>query len=120
MLHLVGRTNARCHECHNNVHSNVEAGNTIYVGLNDPTFVAENSGHNLDTHLINFQPNIKGNRVPDQPMWGAGKMVNGVDLVPSTVNDYGVGHRGPGCNIRCHGFDMRHNYEAHSVVNGQK
>ncbi|WDT74326.1 MAG: hypothetical protein MPW16_13805 [Candidatus Manganitrophus sp.] len=39
MLHLVGRTNARCHECHNNVHSNVEAGNTLYVGLNDPTFV---------------------------------------------------------------------------------
>jgi hypothetical protein len=120
MLHLVGRTNARCHECHNNVHSNVEAGNTVYVGLNDSTFVSENPGHNLDTHLINFQPNIEGSRVQSQPMWGAGKMVNGFNLVPSTVDDYGVGHRGPGCNLRCHGQLMRHNYEAHSVINGQK
>jgi len=122
MLHLVGRTNARCHECHNNVHSNVEAGNTIYVGLNDPTFVSENPGHNLDTHLINFQPNIKGSTEPgrydDQPMWGAGKMVNGPG---SPFDDYqSQGHRGPGCNLRCHGFNMRHNYDAHSVINGQK
>lgn len=124
MLHLAGRTNARCHECHNNVHSNVEAGNTIYVGLNDPTFVSENPGHNLDTHLINFQANIIGNRILDQPLWGAGKMVN-FDDDPNhpngpQQNDYGQGHRGPGCNLRCHGFPMKHNYDAHSVINGQK
>ncbi|MDC4206783.1 MAG: hypothetical protein MPW13_20805 [Candidatus Manganitrophus sp.] len=125
MLHLVGRTNARCHECHNNVHSNIEAGNTIYVGFNDPTFVLENPGHNLDTHLINFQPNIKGSRIPDQPMWGAGRLVNGFNQAANgingpTVNDYAAGHRGPGCNLRCHGQPMMHNYDAHSVINGQK
>ncbi|MBI3802394.1 MAG: hypothetical protein HY282_01350 [Nitrospirae bacterium] len=121
MLHLVGRTNARCHECHNNVHSNVEAGNTVYVGLSDPTFITDNPGHNLDTHLINFQPNIKGNRIEDQPLWGAGKMVNGVNApLQNTVDDYSAGHKGPGCNLRCHGFRMRHNTDAHAVVNGQK
>lgn len=112
MLHLVGRTNARCHECHNNVHSNVEAGNTIYVGLNTSPFKDDNPGHNLDTHLLNFQPNIKGNRVPDQPMWGAGDMVN--------KPDWDAGHKGPGCNLRCHGFNMTHNTDTHSVVSGQK
>lgn len=113
-LHLVGRTNARCHECHNNVHSNVEAGNTIYVGLNDPKFIADNPGHNQDTHLLNFQPNIRGNRVPDQPMWGNGEMVNPTDYNANPA------HKGPGCNLRCHGFDMNHNTDAHSVVGGQK
>ena len=120
MLHLVGRTNARCHECHNNVHSNVEAGNTIYVGLNSSQFVTDNPGHNADTHLLNFQPNIQGNRVPDQPMWGAGFMVNGPGS--STGDDWSGpnGRKGPGCNLRCHGFRMVHNYDAHAVVNGQK
>ncbi len=122
MLHLVGRTNARCHECHNNVHSNVEAGNTIYVGVNTSTFTTDNPGHNVDTHLINFQPNITGNpdRPSSQPMWGAGQMVNGPGS--STGDEYtGIaGRKGPGCNLRCHGFKMRFNYDAHSVVNGQK
>ncbi|NKE70517.1 cytochrome c3 family protein [Candidatus Manganitrophus noduliformans] len=121
MLHLVGRTNARCHECHNNVHSNVEAGNTIYVGLNNSNFVANNPGHNLDTHLINFQPNIRGNRSgegafdirgEDHVMWGDGEVVN--------PTDFSFGHKGPGCNLRCHGFSMDHNTDAHSVINGQK
>ncbi|MFY9269564.1 MAG: cytochrome c3 family protein [Candidatus Manganitrophaceae bacterium] len=113
MLHLVARTNARCHECHNNVHSNVEAGNTVYVGLNDPQFTIDNPDHNQDTHLINFQPNIAGFRVPDQPMWGNGRMVN--------PTDYNTGgHKGPGCNIRCHGFNMTHNTDAHSVRGGEK
>jgi hypothetical protein len=129
MLHLVGRTNARCHECHNNVHSNVEAGNTMYVGLNNPNFVNNNPGHNLDTHLINFQPNIRGNRLgvgglppheggafdargEDHVMWGDGEVVN--------PTDFSFGHKGPGCNLRCHGFSMDHNTDAHSVINGQK
>ena len=122
-LHLVDRTNARCHECHNNVHSNVEAGNTIFVGMNDPQFIADNPGHNMDSHLINFQPNVKGNRVPNQPMWGAGHMVNGpltVGAGPGQKDDYGKGHKGPGCNLRCHGFLMNHNTDAHSVINGEK
>ncbi|VAX32022.1 Cytochrome c family protein [hydrothermal vent metagenome] len=128
MLHLIGRTNARCHECHNNVHSNVESGNTIFVGMNDPKFKADNPGHEMSTHLINFQPNITGNRVPDQPMWGAGNIVNGPDggqSGTSSNNDYDnpnkVGdHKGPGCNLRCHGFAMNHNTDAHTVLNGEK
>jgi len=128
MLHLIGRTNARCHECHNNVHSNVEAGNTIFVGMNDETFKSDNAGHEMSTHLINFQPNIRGNRVPDQPMWGAGNIVNGPDggqVGTSFNNDYDNptktgDHKGPGCNLRCHGFNMNHNTDAHSVINGEK
>lgn len=119
-LHLVGRTNARCHECHNNVHSNVEAGNTMIVGLNDPKFIQDNAGHNQDTHLLNFQANITGNRVANQPMWGAGHIVNGPGTAPPGQDDYSVGHKGPGCNLRCHGFLMDHNTDAHSVINGMK
>src|SRR5581483_277492 len=115
-LHLIGRTNARCHECHNNVHSNVEAGNTIYVGLNDPQFTRDNPGHNQDTHLLNFQPNIKGNDNAarggnsgraNQPMWGEGSAVNPADYNAPT--DGTSPHKGPGCNLRCHGFYMQHN-----------
>jgi len=131
LLHLVGRTNARCHECHNNVHSNIEAGNTIFVGMNDARFKSDNPGHEMSSHLINFQPNIKGNALdnrnnpnPSLPMWGAGHMVNGPG---SANNDYGnigdpptTGHKGPGCNLRCHGINMNHNTDAHTVLNGQK
>ncbi len=129
MLHLIGRTNARCHECHNNVHSNVEAGNTVFVGMNTPEFMADNPGHETNSHLLNFQPNIKGNRVPDQPMWGAGAIVNGPlggQVGADNDNDFDHAtdpnkrHRGPGCNLRCHGFDMNHNTDAHSVENGEK
>ncbi len=128
MLHLIGRTNARCHECHNNVHSNVEAGNTIFVGMDDATFKADNPGHDKNSHLLNFQPNLKGNRVATQPMWGAGHMVNGPLSKGSGVDDYSEttavpdsgGHRGPGCNLRCHGFTMEHNTDKHSVIGGEK
>ncbi|MFQ5588117.1 MAG: cytochrome c3 family protein, partial [Nitrospiria bacterium] len=129
MLHLIGRTNARCHECHNNVHSNVEAGNTIFVGMNDAKFKADNPGHEMSSHLLNFQPNIRGSRVPSQPMWGAGNIVNGPDggqVGADPDNDFnhptdpGKRHRGPGCNLRCHGFNMNHNTDAHSVRNGEK
>jgi hypothetical protein len=127
LVHLVGRTNARCHECHNNVHSNVEAGNTIFVGLNEPQFTIDNPGHNQDTHLLNFQPNIKGNDLTilgghpgriNQPMWGEGSTVNPQDY--TTPTDGSAPHKGPGCNLRCHGFYMRHNTDAHSVIGGQK
>ncbi|MFQ5597045.1 MAG: cytochrome c3 family protein [Nitrospiria bacterium] len=125
LLHLVTRTNARCHECHNNVHSNIEAGNTIFVGMNDPQFQIDNPGHNMSSHLLNFQANITGRTPPggrgtNQPMWGAGHIVNG----PTSpgFDDYSGpnGHKGPGCNLRCHGFNMEHNTDAHSVLDGQK
>lgn len=119
-IHLISRTNARCHECHNNVHSNVEAGNTIYVGLNDSRFEIDNPGHSKSTHLINFQPNViesnDSNLRPKVagrgPLWGNGAMVN--------PDDYALGHTGPGCFLRCHRFKMAHNTDAHSVVAGEK
>ena len=66
-LHLVDKTNAACHECHNNVHSNVQAANTDYK-----------SSLGTDTHLVNFAPNVRpfpgndpyyGDR-PTQPRYG--------------------------------------------------
>jgi len=47
-VHLVERTNAACHECHYNVHSNVQAANTDYKNV-----------LGTDTHLINFAPTVQ-------------------------------------------------------------
>jgi len=46
-VHLIDRTNAACHECHYNVHSNVQAANTDYFNV-----------LGTDTHLVNFAPNV--------------------------------------------------------------
>jgi predicted CXXCH cytochrome family protein len=126
-LHLLGRTNARCHECHNNVHSNVEAGNTIYIGLNDTQFKIDNPGHEKSTHLINFQPGIGGSACkPDgvnvQPCWGDPQAMVGTQNLDdfNGLGKGGIAHRGPGCNLRCHNFDMHHNTDAHPVINGMK
>ncbi len=70
-VHLVDRTNASCHECHNNVHSNVAAPNTDYRNLPAGT----------PSHLVNFAPTVrrfppgKGNDPwygdsPLRPRWG--------------------------------------------------
>lgn len=48
-VHLVDRTNASCHECHYNVHSNVAATNTDYRNLPAGT----------PTHLVNFAPTVR-------------------------------------------------------------
>lgn len=67
-VHLVDRTNASCHECHNNVHSNVAATNTDYRNVPPGT----------PTHLVNFAPTVSagggtdpqaGDR-PTLPRWG--------------------------------------------------
>lgn len=124
-LHLVDRTNARCHECHYNVHSNIESGNTLYVRIikaNVPCTDASsgigdcNTGHENSTHLINFAPEISTNAFSN-PVWGSGPNVNGNGTGGTSDDD---NHLGPGCNLRCHGFDMKHNYDAHSVVGGGK
>jgi len=66
--HLVDRTNAGCHECHYNVHSNVAAANTDVRNVPPGT----------PTHLINFAPTVTafngndpwyGDR-PTKPRWG--------------------------------------------------
>lgn len=67
-VHLVDRTNASCHECHYNVHSNVAAANTDYRNLPVGT----------PTHLVNFAPTVRdgqGNDPwygdnPTKPRWG--------------------------------------------------
>jgi len=66
---------AMCHECHYNVHSNVEALNTIYGdghgGLLPPDGVDDGS-NNADgvvgTHLINFGPLVEGT-TNTKPNW---------------------------------------------------
>ncbi len=122
-LHLKDQTNARCHECHYNVHSNIESGNTLYVKIQGTQNFADcsggigacNPGHQNTTHLINFAPEVGTNRY-NNPVWGNGYYVNG----PGSTNRDDTDHNGPGCNLKCHGFDMKHNYDAHSVENGGK
>lgn len=70
-VHLVDRTNASCHECHYNVHSNVQAANTDYRNVPPGT----------PTHLVNFAPTVRpfpasrgsdpyyGDN-PTKPRWG--------------------------------------------------
>jgi hypothetical protein len=63
---------AMCHECHYNVHSNVEALNTIYGdGLGGS--LADDSVDGITdgvrgTHLINFGPTVEGTTA-QKPMW---------------------------------------------------
>jgi len=58
---------AMCHECHYNVHSNIEALNTIYGdghgGLLAPDGLDDGSGDAdgvIGTHLLNFGPTVEG------------------------------------------------------------
>lgn len=119
-VHLLGRAKARCHECHYNVHSNIESGNTLYVnlpGLEDLfNGVSKNPGHASSTHLINFAPEVAPWQY-NNPVWGNGPDINN-GIAPSTLNDNK--YKGPGCNLRCHNFEMQHNYDAHDVINGGK
>ena len=63
---------AMCHECHYNVHSNIEALNTIY-GDGRGGMLAEDSVDGMvdgvrGTHLINFGPLVEGTTA-QKPMW---------------------------------------------------
>lgn len=58
-VHLVDRTNASCHECHNNVHSNVAAANTDYRNVPPGT----------PSHLVNFAPTV-GRATGSDPWYG--------------------------------------------------
>jgi len=87
-------TGAYCHECHYNVHSNVEATNTIYGdGTGDPAFLPPDAmDGNLDnvvnTHLINFGPQADGT-LDVKPKWS----------YDPTTDEFT-------CNLRCHGRNM--------------
>ena len=63
---------AMCHECHYNIHSNVEATNTIYGdgkggSLPGDAFDGISDGV-VGTHLINFGPTVEGT-VGQKPIW---------------------------------------------------
>lgn len=63
---------AMCHECHYNVHSNIEALNTIY-GDGRGGMLADDSVDGMadgvkGTHLINFGPLVEGT-TGQKPMW---------------------------------------------------
>jgi hypothetical protein len=67
-VHLVDRTNASCHECHYNVHSNVQAANTD----------TRNVAPGTPSHLVNFAPTVQRGQgadpwfgdQPTRPRWG--------------------------------------------------
>ena len=65
-------TTAVCHDCHQNVHSNVEAQNTIYgngLGAQLPPDSHDNlSDGKVNTHLINFGPSVSG-QTSTKPRW---------------------------------------------------
>jgi len=63
---------AMCHECHYNVHSNIEALNTIY-GDGHGGMLADDGADGIadgvrGTHLINFGPLVEGTTA-QKPMW---------------------------------------------------
>ncbi len=87
------RTYEACMTCHYNVHSNVQATNTDYVG-----------GGSLppdgDTHLVNFAPGVVTGRSYSKPAWyySGGAMY---------------------CNLYCHGVSMAYSYScSHSITEG--
>jgi hypothetical protein len=98
MYHLQ-RTGALCHECHYNVHSNVEAQNTIFgdgtgcIGgtANCPAGLPPDSEDGItdgvsDTHLINFAPPGPGLYSGERSCDDAG--ISGAEDVPCTTTGY--------------------------------
>lgn len=84
-------TGAYCHECHYNVHSNVEATNTIYGdgmgGLLPPDSLDGAVDNVVNTHLINFGPQADGT-LDAKPVW--------------RYNDLGAQGGEFKCFLRCH------------------
>ncbi|MBI5192683.1 MAG: hypothetical protein HZA08_04465 [Nitrospirae bacterium] len=121
MYHL-RLSGAYCHECHNNVHSNVEAVNTIYGDgsgrawpdcgagspgnpsgnpLTDPPGCLPPDNEDgmidgiVDTHLINFAPSIVTGATAVKPRW----YYTFFDL-------YGVTYKLFRCDLKCHQTNM--------------
>ena len=95
---------AVCHECHHNVHSNVEAQNTIYGdGLGGMLPPDDHDGI-LDgvssTHLLNFAPSVQG----------------ATALKPRWYYD-GEYYR---CDMYCHGANMNYCWYKHGPSGSQQ
>jgi len=88
---------AVCHECHHNVHSNVEAQNTIYGDGLGGMLPPDNEDGILDgvssTHLLNFAPSVQG----------------ATALKPRWYYD-GEYYR---CDMYCHGANMNYCWYKH-------
>lgn len=122
MYHL-RLSGAFCHECHNNVHSNIEAVNTIYgdgtgraypkCGYNSPDPEGDTNPLSnpsgclppdeedgivdgvVDTHLINFAPEMVISSTADKPRWYYDMQVYG-----------GTTYQLFRCDLKCHGVNM--------------
>jgi hypothetical protein len=81
---MMAETYEACMTCHYNVHSNVQATNTNYVG-------SGSLPPDGDTHLINFAPNVVANFSYTKPAW------------------YYLGGQ-MNCNLICHGRTMPFSY----------
>ncbi len=87
------RTYEACMICHYNVHSNVQATNTDYVGNGSLP-------PDGDTHLVNFAPGVVTGRNFSKPAWYY----------------YNGSMR---CDMVCHGIDMVYSYDcSHTLANG--
>jgi hypothetical protein len=88
---------AVCHECHHNVHSNVEAQNTIYGDGLGGMLPPDSEDGILDgvssTHLLNFAPSVQGSTA----------------LKPRWYYD-GEYYR---CDMYCHGANMNYCWYKH-------
>jgi len=84
-------TYASCHECHYNLHSNVDAPHTQYVlnGVSNTSSVFDTT---RNTHLLNFYPGVQGNSTT-YPQWS-----------------YNAGTGQRNCKLRCHGKTHDKNY----------
>lgn len=124
-LHLyhMRLSGSMCHECHNNVHSNIEAQNTVYgdstgriypqCGYNSPdpqgnTNPLTNPSGCLppddedgipdgvvDTHLINFAPGVVEGHTGIKPRW-----------FYETQDFGGTPYKLFRCDLKCHGVTM--------------
>ncbi|HBA25812.1 MAG TPA: hypothetical protein DCY98_00195 [Nitrospinae bacterium] len=79
-----------CANCHYNVHSNIDAANTMYNDTNAPLWKRPLDG---GTRLINFSPIVSPSSLwsYSRPFWGCVKA---------------AGAWRKGCDFNCHGFDM--------------
>jgi len=82
-------TSTACANCHYNVHSNIEAANTMYNDTDDPNWKRPLDG---GTRLINFSPIVSPSSwwTYSRPFWGC-------------VKATGIWRKG--CDFNCHGFD---------------
>ena len=91
---------AVCHECHHNVHSNVEAQNTIYGdglgGMLPPDSEDGIADGVSSTHLLNFAPSVQG----------------ATALKPRWYYD-GQYYR---CDMYCHGANMNYCWYSHGAA----